>query len=63
MSSRCWFRGWGNADSFIFGPDGTAYNPDGTAPGTQTVLVKSSDKIPVTQYTITLERYGKLTTS
>ncbi|HEY4641321.1 MAG TPA: prepilin-type N-terminal cleavage/methylation domain-containing protein [Thermoanaerobaculia bacterium] len=54
----------GNADQFTFAANGMSYNADGTIPATAlTVQIKSRDKIPVTQYTITLERYGKLTTS
>ena len=54
----------GNADQITFASDGTTYNADGTATtAAQTVIVRSTDNIPVAQYTITLERYGKLTVS
>jgi len=54
----------GNADQITFASDGTTYNADGTTTtAAQTVIVRTTDKIPVTQYTISLERYGKLTVS
>ena len=54
----------GNTDQITFASNGTTYNADGTATtAAQTVIIKTTDKVPVTQYTITLERYGKLTTS
>ena len=52
----------GNTDDFVFRADGSALiaNPQTV---NQTVLIKSFDKIPVTQFTITVERQGKVTSS
>lgn len=52
----------GNTDAIVFRSDGSTVIADPKI-STQTVLINSSDKIPVTQYTVTVERYGKLTTS
>jgi prepilin-type N-terminal cleavage/methylation domain-containing protein len=52
----------GNTDAIVFRQDGSTVIADPLV-STQTVLIKSSDKIPVQQYTVTVERYGRLTAS
>ena len=52
----------GNADDIVFRADGSPLIPVATTVN-QTVLIKTTDKIAVTQYTITVERTGKVTTS